>query len=42
LTWEQRAEMLAGNAIRFLKLESRFGKAFQQRLREFEDLPLKN
>jgi len=42
LTWEQRAEMLAGNAIRFLKLAPRFEKAFRQRLRDFEDLPLKN
>lgn len=35
LTWEERARMLAGNAIDFLGLESTFGKAFRHRIADF-------
>jgi aminocarboxymuconate-semialdehyde decarboxylase len=35
LTWEERAHMLAGNAINFLGLEAEFGKIFRHRIDEF-------
>jgi aminocarboxymuconate-semialdehyde decarboxylase len=37
LSWEERAHMLAGNAIDFLGLEREFGQAFQHRLHDFID-----
>lgn len=35
LTWKQRADMLAGNAIDLLRLESSFRSVFERRLTEF-------
>ena len=36
LSWDERAKMLAGNAISFLSLESNFGKPFRRRLQDFK------
>ena len=33
LTWHERAQMLAGNAINFLKLDQEFNTAYERRLR---------
>jgi aminocarboxymuconate-semialdehyde decarboxylase len=35
LSWDERAHMLAGNAIELLNLEPRFQKAFRRRLTDF-------
>lgn len=37
LSWEERARMLAGNAIEFLGLEAEFGGAFRRKLHNFAD-----
>ncbi|KAK8043637.1 hypothetical protein PG993_006067 [Apiospora rasikravindrae] len=36
LTWEQRANMLSGNAIKLFNLGSRFERRFQEKLAEFQ------
>lgn len=44
LTWDERAQMLAGNAIRFLGLEERFEKRFQDKMMElhkFKSVPIR-
>jgi hypothetical protein len=35
LTWDERAGILAGNAIQFLGLEEELGVAFRRRLEQF-------
>jgi aminocarboxymuconate-semialdehyde decarboxylase len=35
LSWDERAHMLAGNAIQFLGLEARFENEFRRRIKEF-------
>ena len=35
LTWDDRAMILAGNAIQFFELETEFGNLFSRRLEEF-------
>ena len=38
LTWDERAMILAGNAIRFFGLEGDFGNLFNRRLEEFRNV----
>jgi len=40
LSWEERANMLAGNAIELLNLGPRFQKAFRRKLNDFVDMHL--
>jgi aminocarboxymuconate-semialdehyde decarboxylase len=36
LSWDQRANMLAGNAIDLFNLDTRFKTSFQNRLKNFK------
>lgn len=40
LSWDERARMLAGNAIDFLGLDSSFERAFQTRMKESASLAI--
>lgn len=38
LTWEERARMLSGNAIKLFNLGPKFEKRFQEKLADFQEV----